>query len=191
MRQDTGLYVQGCTTCQMVNRRTTLPYGFMCERLISEVPFEVVSTDHLHLPQTTAGNQYILVHIYHATRYVIAKPTQSTSSEEVINSMEQDIIFKYGPPLTYISDNASSFTSQKAQLFSAKYGISHATTPPYTPQSNGFVERSNATIIAVLTKFALENTENWDIKLPNTILAINITQQSTANFSPFYLLHGF
>lgn len=163
----------------------------MCERPMPEIPFEIISTDHLSLTSTIADNQYVLVYICHATRYVLARPTQSTSTDEVIHFLEHDIIFKYGPPLIYISDNATSFTSQKAKQTYLKYGISHSTTTPYTPQSNRLVERSNATIISVLTKFVLENKNDWDTKLPNAILAINITKQSSANFTPFFLLHGF
>jgi len=46
-------------------------------------------------------------------------------------------------------------------------------------------------MISILSKFALEYPEDWDVKLPNLILAINTSQQSTTKFSPFFLLHGY
>jgi len=46
-------------------------------------------------------------------------------------------------------------------------------------------------MLAVLSKFALEFTDDWDQRLPNLILAINSAKQSSTQFSPFYLLHGF
>lgn len=98
---------------------------------IPEIPFEIISTDHLSLTPTTAGSQYILVHICHTMHYVLARPTQSTSTEEVIHSLEH-IIFKYGSLIIYISDNAKSFTSQKPKQTFLKYVISLAITPPYT-----------------------------------------------------------
>lgn len=191
MRQDTRLYIKGCETCQQINRRTTLAYGMMGERPLPTTPFEIVSSDHLSLPVTKAGNCYILAHICHATRYLLAKPTCTTATDDIIHTIENDLIYHYGPPLTYISDNATPFSSQKLNTFLSKYGITHSFTPPYTPQANGLIERANATMLAVLSKFALEFTDDWDQRLPNLILAINSAKQSSTQFSPFYLLHGF
>lgn len=79
----------------------------------------------------------------------------------------------------------------KFKQFLDKYGIEHLLSPPYTPQSNGLIERSNATIISVLSKFTLEHPNDWDEKLPNFILAINTIQQSSSHYYPFYLLFGY
>lgn len=191
MRKDTKLYVRGCIVCQKVNRRTTLAYGLLGERTLPQVPFQVVSADHLSLPPTKSGNCYILAHICHATRFLVARPTCTTASDDIINTVEKDIINQYGLHLTYISDNGSSFISAKFQQLLQKYEIEHLLSPPYTPHSNGLIERSNATIIAVLSKYTLEHPYDWDEKLPNLILAINTIQQSSAKYSPFYLLHGY
>jgi len=161
------------------------------ERPIPEVAFEVISADHLSLPTTKAGNCYILAHICHATRFLLARPTCTTATDDIIHTLENDIVNHYGLPVTYISDNGSSFTSSKFKLYLEKYEIQHSLCPPYTPQANGLVERSNATMISVLSKFSLEHPEDWDVKLPNLILAINTSQQSTTKFSPFFLLHGY
>lgn len=191
VRRDCSLYVRGCSTCQQVNRRTSLAYGMLGQRPIPEVPFEVISADHLSLPTTKAGNCYILAHICHATRFLLARPTCTTATDDIIHTLENDIINHYGLPVTYISDNGSSFTSSKFKLYLEKFEIQHSLCPPYTPQANGLIERSNATIISVLSKFSLEHPDDWDVKLPNLILAINTTQQSSSKFSPFFLLHGY
>jgi len=133
MRKDTKLYVRGCIICQKVNRKTTLAYGLLGERSFPQVPFQTISADHLSLPPTKSGNCYILAHICHATRFLVAKPTCTTATDDVINTVENDIINQYGPPLTYISDNGSSFTSAKFQKFLEKYGIERLLSPPYTP----------------------------------------------------------
>lgn len=93
--------------------------------------------------------------------------------------------------MTYISDNATPFSSQKLSMFFNKYGITHSFTPPYTPKCNGLVERANATILAVLSKFALEFSDDWDKRLQNLILSINMAKQSSTQFTPFFLLHGY
>lgn len=142
------------------------------------------------LPITKAGNCYILAHICYTTRYLIAKPTCTSSTDDIIHTIENDLIWHYGPPLTYISDNATSFSSHKLNSFFNKYGITHFFTPPYTPQANGLIE-ANATIIAVFSKFSLEFSDDWDHQLPNLILSINTSKQSSTQYSPFFLLHGY
>lgn len=192
LRKDVKAYTSACITCAKVNRRTKLTYGKMGQRPIPNTPMQVISSDHIvALPPTSSGNIYIFVHIDHATRYIFAKPTCTLSAQSVIDTIENDLIHVYGPPLTYISDGAPCFTSQLTQNFFSKYGIEHIPTTPYTAQSNGLVERANAYIISTLTKFALNNNTDWDKLLPKAILAINISKQKTTGHSPFYLMFGY
>lgn len=192
LRQDVKAHTRACIVCAATNRRTKLAYGMMGKRSIPETPMQIISADHIvALPITDAGNTYIFVHIDHATRYVMAKPTCSLSAKDVTETIENDIIFKYGPPLTYISDMAPCFMSQNTQNFFNKYGIEHLPTTPYTPQSNGLVERANANIVSVLTKMAFEHKKDWDKLLPMAMLYINTAKQKTTGYSPFYLLHGY
>lgn len=152
-RQDCSLYIRGCTTCQQVNRRTTSAYGILGERPIPEVPFEVISADHLSLPTTKAGNCCILAHIGHATRFVLARLSCTIATNDIIHTLENDIINHYRLPVTYISDNGSSFTSFKFKQYLEKFGIQHSLCPPYTPQANGLVEHLNATIYQFYQNF--------------------------------------
>lgn len=192
MRKDVKAYTSSCITCAKTNRRTTLAYGKLCERPMPETPMQVISSDHIvALPPTESGNTYIFVHIDHATRYIFAKPTCSLTAQNVMDTIENDIIYTYGPPLIYISDGAPCFTSNATQNFFAKYGIEHISTTPYTPSSNGLVERANATMVSTLTKYALENKDDWDKLLPKVVLAINTSKQKSTGYSPFYLLHGY
>lgn len=190
LRKDTRLYVRGCTTCQQVNRRTTPAYGMLGERPLPNNPFEVLSVDHLKLPLSTAGNLYLIVHQCHATRFVVAMPSPNTAADDVVNALNT-IIYRFGLPTTYVSDNGTAFTSNKFSLHLAKFGIVHSPTPPYTPQSNGLVERANQTVIATLTKFGMEHPTDWDSLLPNALLALNTATNSSTHASPFYLLHGY
>ncbi|GFV17209.1 hypothetical protein TNCV_4557921 [Trichonephila clavipes] len=72
MRKDCKIYVRSCHKCKVVNRRTANAYGLLQQLSIPTTPWEIVSADHvICLPQTREGNNNMLVHIDHATRYVV------------------------------------------------------------------------------------------------------------------------
>lgn len=96
-------YVKGYEKCQQINRRTTLSTlvnGLLMDN--SHYPitsFEIVTANHLSLTVNKTGNCYILAHIYHATGYFIARPTCTTSTDDIIHTIKNDLIFHYVPPL--------------------------------------------------------------------------------------------
>ncbi|GFX82098.1 hypothetical protein TNCV_398281 [Trichonephila clavipes] len=149
MRNDCKIYVRSCHKCQVVNHRTANPYGLLQQLLIPTTPWEIVSADHvIYLPQTRAGNTNMLVHIDHATRYVVATPSASLGAHLVTDALYHNIILRYGPPSMYISDRGTAFTARHTQHFLQKYGITQSMTPPYSPQANSIVERANGIIVS-------------------------------------------
>ena len=51
------------------------------------------------------------------------------------------------------------------------------------------VERSNRTLIDVLSKYA-ENEPDWDLKLPLILFAVRTSEHATTGFSTFLLTYG-
>jgi transposase InsO family protein len=64
----------------------------------------------------------------------------NTTATNVIQALEQ-VFDLVGPPTTIVSDNGPPFNSLTMCQFYEKYGISHITTAPYHPASNGLAER--------------------------------------------------
>ena len=51
------------------------------------------------------------------------------------------------------------------------------------------VERSNRTVIDVLSKYA-SNEPDWDLRLPLVLFALRTSEHATTKFSPFRLVYG-
>ena len=47
----------------------------------------------------------------------------------------------------FFTDNGGEYINKRFKILAAKYGIEHHTTPPYTKEPNGLIERLNLTII--------------------------------------------
>ncbi|GFQ67461.1 hypothetical protein TNCT_657311 [Trichonephila clavata] len=104
-------------------------------RAIPHKPWEIVSTHHvICLPQIRAGNINMLVHIDHATRYVVATPSAFLGVHSVTDALYHNIILKYGPPSMYISDRGNAFTACHTHHFLRKYKITQSMTPPRSLQ---------------------------------------------------------
>ena len=65
------------------------------------------------------------------------------------------------------------------------FGIQHRLTTAYHPQANGLDERLNQTLVNSLAKFAQENRDIWDEKLPEVVHAYNTAVQESTKHTPF------
>lgn len=72
------------------------------QQLLPTILFKIVSSDHLSLFVTKDGNLYILALICYSARYLMAKPTCTTTTDDIIHIIENYIIYHYRPSLTYI-----------------------------------------------------------------------------------------
>jgi hypothetical protein len=63
-------------------------------------------------------------------------------------------------------------------------------TTPYHPQSDGFVERMNRTIEAMISMFVSPGQRDWDEYLPYIMMAYRSAVQDTTGYSPNLMMLG-
>lgn len=119
--------------------------------------------------------KYLFVVVDAFTKFVWIYPTKSTNAREVVDKLQiQQAVF--GNPRRIISDRSEEF-----EKFCGNEGMSRA---------NGQVERINRSIIAVLTKMAIEDPTKWFkyvIPLQHTL---NGTFHRSIASTPFKLMFG-
>ncbi|MBX9808267.1 MAG: DDE-type integrase/transposase/recombinase [Flavobacteriaceae bacterium] len=116
--------------------------------------------DVTYLPKFEGQANYLFVAIDRCTRSMIYKVYENKSADSTDDFMDRCLDF-FPFKITHIlTDNGLEFTNRllkskkgescqklsKMDLKCAKYGIKHRNTAPFTPKTNGMVERVNGTI---------------------------------------------
>ena len=98
---------------------------------------------------------------------------------------------RYGCPLVVRSDGGREFMGEFDAMMKT-YKITHITTSPYYPQSNGLIERLNRVIKDKLQSLynSKEYRDNWVNQLQIVAFAIRIAKSRATGFSPFEIMYG-
>ena len=69
-------------------------------------------------------------------------------------------------------------------------GIKHIKTSAYHPETDGMVERFNATMKQTLRKLVNKSADDWDLCLPFLMWAYRGTEHASTGYSPHELVYG-
>ena len=147
-------------------------------------PFELVAMDLIQFPRSARGNQYAVVMVDHFTKWVSAIPLRNKQSSSVASAFKQNILpFLPKLPERLLTDNGREFIGPEFEELLRNQEIKHVLTTPYTPASNGAVERVNRTLSQYL-RMAITRPSLWDEDLPQVVLVYNHTVHSETNMTP-------
>lgn len=181
-----------CKTCMACQRRKNPQSRNVAPMRSIETgqgPFEQIALDILKLPRTRRGNQFVLLVEDYFSKWVEAFPLKRTIAPSVAQCVLNGWISRFGCPYSILSDQGSEFTSELFMCLSESMQVKKLRTTPYHPRTDGMVERSNRTLIDVLSKYA-EKDPDWDLRLPLALFAVRTSEHATTGFSPFLLTYG-
>lgn len=186
--RDVAEHVRTCDTCQRYgpkeNHNALRPYQPV-------YPFEFIFLDFvISLPITAKKNKHVITMTEGLTKWVEAKPVRDASAKTAANFLMNDIIHRFGAPLTVITDNGSHFRGEFHELCE-KMNIQHRFGTAYHPQTTGQDERTNGLLLGRIRKWRLEEYNRWDEDMPASVLACNTRKISTTGFSAMESLMGF
>ncbi|CAF4955322.1 unnamed protein product [Rotaria sp. Silwood1] len=192
MKKSIQDYIRSCEKCAKFNIRRTAPPGHLHPIEYPQGPLELISMDFWGpTPQYSInGNRYVLVITDYYTKYVVACPLPNNTATSTAKSFVEQFIFKFGIPRRIVTDQGVHFNNELMQNLTMLLGTNHIQTSAYHPQSNGLVERFNATFHPQLSKLYNAELNDWDEYLAPVIYAYNTGEQSTTGYSPFQLMFG-
>jgi transposase InsO family protein len=101
------------------------------------------------LPNTRHGNLFLLVIADRYSKLTCTVPLCFTTALAVAKAFCDYLVFVYGPPVSFITDNGPQFSAKFFQAACAELGIKKVFTTAYNPQTNGQVERYNRTLVRI------------------------------------------
>ncbi|CAF2977846.1 unnamed protein product, partial [Rotaria sp. Silwood2] len=191
MKQSIIQYIQSCLPCQQYNISRTKKPGRLNPISTPEGPFQLIGIDYCGpFKPTPRGNQYVLCITDYFTRWVTAVALPDCSAQTTAQTLFNNYICQYGVPSAILSDQGTHFKNQLMESMAKLIGYNHIFSCVYHPQTNGMVERFNATFVPQIAKLQDRENNNWDEFLSPVVFAYNTGIHATTGYSPFKLQYG-
>ncbi|KAD3640201.1 hypothetical protein E3N88_29424 [Mikania micrantha] len=168
-------YVGKCITCAKVKAEHQKPSGLLEQPEIPQWKWEQIAMDFItKLPRTSSEHDSIWVIIDRLTKSAHFLPIRETyKTEKLARLYVDEIVVRYGVPLSIISDRDSRFTSRFWQSLQQSLGTSVNLSTAYHSQKDG-------------QNFG----GSWDTHLPLIEFSYNNSYHSSIGCAPFEALYG-
>jgi len=154
MHKDIREFIRKCDVCQRMGRPLKQNHMPLVPINPSQT-FEIWAIDFVG-PISTPGRRtkarYIITAVEYVTKWAEAEAVTTCSSEVAAKFIYDNIIVRFGCPLTLISDQGTHFLNKTIAALTSEFKINHMKTAAYHPQANGAVESFNKTLVKGLTK---------------------------------------
>ena len=176
-----------CNAC-LSNKSHKL--SFSQSTVMSSQPLETIYSDVWTSPLISHdGFKYYVIFVDHFTKYIWFYPIKQKSDVKDIFMRFKAIVEKHFDKTikTLYSNNGGEYIA--LAHFLSIHGISHLTTPPHTPEHNGFSERRHLHIVetglALLSHASLP-LNYWPSAFSTAVYLINRMPTPTLQFSSPY-----
>ena len=142
------------------------------------------------IPRSQKGHKFILCVIDEVTNYLITVPIYHSKSEEIGETLIENVILKCCILDYTIMDQDSKFMSTLMNYLFGKFGIKVKTVALYNHQSLQ-AEHGIKSLSSILTKHLTEQGQMWHKYLPLATLAYNMfNSPNLGNYLPYELVFG-
>jgi hypothetical protein len=153
----------------------------------ARLPWDHVAIDLAGpFPTSPRGNNFMLVVVDVATRFVFLRALQDKTAHSVAQVL-YTLFCDVGWPKALQSDNGLEFVNQVVSNLCHHGGTDKRVTAPYHPRANGLAERFVQTTTNIIKKQLSGKQKDWDQFLPSTQLAVNTKTMAIHGSTPFSL----
>ena len=174
MTYDVKQFIEKCMICQEYGKSQPL-IGTTQE--LPPFPWHTLATDLFYGKRM---DFLIVADVF--SKYIIVRKLPNSTSAAVCIELSM-IVTELGPPHIIRSDNGPCYNSKEFQPFLQCYSITHQTSSPNHPRSNGFIERMVGVAKKLMDKAGKEG-KPWI----SGLFDYRITPQSGSIASPLQLV---
>jgi len=147
-------------------------------------PNTILAMDLVNMEKNEVrGFKYLFNAIDMSSRFIYSEAMKNKTDTEVLKAFKK--IYKKSKIRGIRSDNGSEFINEKFKNFLKENDIKQILSEAGKPQSNGMIERANATIKELIQKsIELDEGFDWIKKLQKLIDNINNSQHRITGFTP-------
>ena len=189
MSSDVKRWVSLCTKCDLSKRRRLLAHG-QFSNFTTDGPRIAWALDYVKMATSRHGNNYWLTAMDLFTHLLLLTPTRTRSAKEACIAIRDRIIFRFGVPSWFISDEEKAFLSGLMQGLESLLGIRHISSTAYNPRAIAALERAHLFLGECCRMLPVEDRPDWDTFGARWEFAFNTVTCSTTSFTPFELDSG-
>ena len=181
-------YVKRCPVCQQQQRRQhrAALVPITAKRLFERIVIDLI--DFTLKP--SHGYRYIFHAVDHFSKYHWAWAIPNKESVSVAFCLST-LLADIGPVQYIQSDQGGEFKGWEVQAVLAEFDCRPINSAPYTPSTNGLVERGNGMLKSALDHwFVQESTLDWYPPLARIRYQINCNKPRTTRCTPYELVFG-
>ena len=183
------LFLQCCSSCQI---RKSFKKPVVSTAIISVGFLTRLQMDLIDLrTRPDKDFQWVLHCKDHYSKYSWAYPLRSKEAEPVAEHLT-DLFYQFGPCKILQSDNGREFTANVIKNLKNTFpGLVILNGRPRHPESQGLVERGNATLCNILGKFMEDRrTTSWTACLLPVVFSMNTSLARGVNMTPYEIVFG-
>lgn len=191
MTKDIKDFVRKCKVCQLTkaSRSTKLPMEITST---SRLPFTKISLDIVGpLVTSQEGYSYLLTYQDDLTKFFGAIPIVNEEAETVAEKFVEHVVLRFGVPEIVLTDLGNNFVSDLMSRTFKLLGIKKHNCSPYSPQTNGFVERSHRVLKNILRAYINTDKTDWPKFTPYAVFVMNTTINRSTSYTAMELLYGY
>ncbi len=189
---DVQTFVRNCIHCLSTNggAKVPRPFGPTCH---GTKPNDLIQFDYIEMGPSRVGHKYILMIRDDFSSYLWLFPFENANSENSASAiLEWATTFTI--PKGFMSDGGAHFQNETVRLVSKGLRSPHHFTLPYTPWSNGAIERVGKEVLRIFRATLSElrmNRGEWPDLVPLLQSALNnAPSPQRRNFTPVEIFLG-
>lgn len=192
MRAEVLSYISGCALCQQISVDNQKPQGELIPLPIPDRPWSTIGVDFIvKLPISEKFDSIMVVvdHMSKAAHFIPARETWN--AQELAKQFLSSVFKLHGLPDRIVSDRGSTFVSRFWTAIQTQLRIQPARSTAFHPETDGQVERTNATLEDYLRHFVSDRQDDWVSWLPLAEFLYNNSPSASTKHSPFFACYGF